>query len=529
MKGRVLIAAAVVAALSLTGGLATNAYAKVGLSWPTRCDALSCHVGPGVSPVVTLASNDGSTAVYNVSNGGEEWAVFRGSTRIAGQPGDTGEFSVPTGATYTVYAVNGYPGPLGVTVVSPDGTPVVSHLVVVTSGANGMISPGTLTVAHGSDLTCSITPDPGYHIAAVTVDSVPVGAVTSYTFDNVTADHTISATFAADVLVTYAITASAGAHGSISPAGVKNVVAGAAQTFDFTSSTGYHVSSVLVDGGAVVAADSYTFTNVRATHAIAVTFAANVYAIDVSAGLHGLASPAGSQNATFGSDVSFTFTADPGYHVADVLVDGDSVGALSSYTLADVREAHSISVTFAVNEAGTFSIAPTAGSAGAISPAEVQVVEAGEDITFTITPDAGSHIQTLAVDGVAVAVTSSYTFANVQADHTIAATFAKDPAPTTCSLSGNHASVKHGKSVKVSSVLRHAGVAGPAALKVRYEVKRPGSKSWILLSTRTTAASGATSYTYKLSKRGYYYFRVRFLGTGYYKASTSKTVKVKSK
>ena len=68
----------------------------------------------------------------------------------------------------------------------------------------------------GGDRTFTITADAHYHVADVTVDGVSIGAVTSYTFTNVTADHTIDATFAID---TFTLTATAGVHGAIDPAG----------------------------------------------------------------------------------------------------------------------------------------------------------------------------------------------------------------------------------------------------------------------------------------------------------------------
>ena len=68
----------------------------------------------------------------------------------------------------------------------------------------------------GSDRTITVTPATGYHVADVVVDGVSVGAVNGYTFTNVTADHTIAATFAID---TFTLTATAGAHGAIDPAG----------------------------------------------------------------------------------------------------------------------------------------------------------------------------------------------------------------------------------------------------------------------------------------------------------------------
>ena len=73
-----------------------------------------------------------------------------------------------------------------------------------------------MPVNYGANQTFSHHPGGHYHVADVLVDGVSVGAVTSYTFTNVTANHTIAASFAID---TFTITASAGANGSISPSG----------------------------------------------------------------------------------------------------------------------------------------------------------------------------------------------------------------------------------------------------------------------------------------------------------------------
>ena len=64
------------------------------------------------------------------------------------------------------------------------------------SGSGGSISPsGSSPVVYGSNASYSITPDPGQQIADVEVDGGSVGAVTSYTFTNVIANHTIVASF----------------------------------------------------------------------------------------------------------------------------------------------------------------------------------------------------------------------------------------------------------------------------------------------------------------------------------------------
>ena len=71
-----------------------------------------------------------------------------------------------------------------------------SHTIKATSGSNGSISPSGLTsVRDGSDQTFTIAPDKGYAVANVLVDGRSVGAVKSYTFKNVTKNHTIEAVF----------------------------------------------------------------------------------------------------------------------------------------------------------------------------------------------------------------------------------------------------------------------------------------------------------------------------------------------
>ena len=78
----------------------------------------------------------------------------------------------------------------------------------------------------------------------------------------------------------YTITATAGAHGSISPSGNVEVVEGSSQIFVITAEDGYEIESLTVDGKSVDAVTSYTFENVTAAHTIAVTFKLQYKIID---------------------------------------------------------------------------------------------------------------------------------------------------------------------------------------------------------------------------------------------------------
>ena len=74
----------------------------------------------------------------------------------------------------------------------------VYHTITASAGSNGTISPsGSFAVVHGSNQAFTITPDSGYLVQNVLVDGSSVGAVTSYTFTNVTGNHTITASMAA--------------------------------------------------------------------------------------------------------------------------------------------------------------------------------------------------------------------------------------------------------------------------------------------------------------------------------------------
>jgi len=76
------------------------------------------------------------------------------------------------------------------------------------------------------------------------------------------------------VTPTYTISASADAHGAISPAGQKAVTEGSGQTYTITPDQGYQVSNVLVDGVSLGSVTTYAFENVQADHTISVTFKA---------------------------------------------------------------------------------------------------------------------------------------------------------------------------------------------------------------------------------------------------------------
>lgn len=150
------------------------------------------------------------------------------------------------------------------------------------------------------------------------------------------------------------------------------------------------------------------------------------FTITASDGANGAISPSGSVVVNYGGSQTFTVTPNTGYHIADILVDGSSVGAASSHTFTNVQAAHTITASFAIN---TFTITVTQGANGVIAPGTTTVNYGGSQ-SFTITASTGYHTVDVTVDGSSVGAASSCTFSNVQAAHTISATFEPTPTPT---------------------------------------------------------------------------------------------------
>ncbi len=160
----------------------------------------------------------------------------------------------------------------------------------------------------------------------------------------------------------FAIISSAGAGGSINPNGGILYPSGINQPFKIKPYPNYHIANVLVDGvsnTAAISSGTHTFTNLTTSHTISATFAIDTYTISASAGPNGSISPIGNSTVNYGNNKAYTITPAPGYSVLDVIKDGVSLGAYSTYTFNDVRQNHTIRAIFAnLDSASAFVCSP---------------------------------------------------------------------------------------------------------------------------------------------------------------------------
>ncbi|MDD1729308.1 MAG: PKD domain-containing protein [Methanospirillum sp.] len=306
-----------------------------------------------------------------------------------------------------------------------------SYYINASAGGGGSISPnGLIQVIKGSNQTFNISSNLGMLIDDVTVDGESQGAVHSYTFPNVTSNHSIYASFRVNY-PSYFINATTGPGGNISPSGLVRVYKGNNQSFEITADTNYAIADILINNTTSLGPQDspfvYIFNSVLANQTITATFEEEKsYFINASAGGGGSISPNGLIQVSKSSNQTFNISSNLGMLIDDVTVDGESQGAVHSYTFPDVTSNHSIYASFRVNYP-SYIITATAGTGGSISPSGFVRVYKGNNQSFEITADTNYAIADILINNTTSLGPQDspyvYTFNSVLANQTITATF----------------------------------------------------------------------------------------------------------
>ncbi|MCG8701953.1 MAG: DUF1593 domain-containing protein, partial [Bacteroidales bacterium] len=331
------------------------------------------------------------------------------------------------------------------------GCNVAQFTIAASAGQGGKITPnGNVKVNKGDDKTFTITANAGYEIADVTVNGTSIGAQASYTFTNVSSDQSISATFKVSNVVTYTITATAGANGSITPSGAVAVQEGKNQKFTISAAAGYKVKDVLVDNASVGAVSSYTFSNVTADHSISATFEKTttptgpIVVTDVTSNCN-KAKKAVNQISFTVSKKHNKVKVNQGKVIKDgggkyrIQHVGAKFGSVVNYKITVLKKKKvvakkTVKVTTISSCDPTqkeYTITATAGANGTITPSGAVKVKEGANRTFSIKAAAGYKVDDVLVDNASVGAVGTYTFTNVTKNHSIKATFVKSGGPVT--------------------------------------------------------------------------------------------------
>jgi len=306
----------------------------------------------------------------------------------------------------------------------PLATGAVTHTVSPSAGSNGSISPAAqVSVAEGSTVQLTITPNTGY---SASVGGTCGGTLTGTTYatNAITADCTVIASFSA-VPITYTVTPSAGTNGSISPAAPGTVTKGSTTQFTVTPNAGYTANVGGTCGGSLTGT-TYTTVAINANCTVIAAFSAVVvtHTVTPSAGSNGSISPSSLATVVDGSTAQFTITPNAGYSAS---VGGGCGGTLTGTTFKTnaVSADCTVAATFS-KVTVTYTVTPSTGSNGSISPAAPIMVSEGSTTQFTVTPSAGYIASVGGTCGGNLSL-KLYTTNAVTADCTVAATFSKVP------------------------------------------------------------------------------------------------------
>ena len=153
-----------------------------------------------------------------------------------------------------------------------------------------------------------------------------------------------------------------------------------------------------------------------------------------------------------------------------------------------------------------YTITASAGAGGTIAPSGAVSVNAGDNQTFNITPDAGFEIDEILVDGAPVATAPSFDFINVQADATIAVSFSAIPPFQVCIASGNNALTALGRNfigdpvTAPPTVPEFTRTNGSAFLGYNGAIAgtAPGSSEELLFQKEIFGGAGGSNFTYDI-------------------------------
>jgi hypothetical protein len=254
--------------------------------------------------------------------------------------------------------------------------PTAIHNISVITGLNGIMSCDPNPVNDGESSTCTVTPTVGYSVDMFTVDGIPVTLPgNTYVFNNATAGHTVNVTFKIN---TYAITATAGANGTIS-CSPNPINHGESATCTVIPAVGYRVDAFTVDESLVTLMNNqYVFTNVTAAHTANVSFTILTYPITARSGQNGTISCSPNPVA-YGGSSTCTITPAAGYSVNSFTIDGSATMLPGSqYILNTVIADHLVNVTFHPTPRVTVKASTSTAKEAGATAGNYRIIQTGD-------------------------------------------------------------------------------------------------------------------------------------------------------
>ncbi len=239
----------------------------------------------------------------------------------------------------------------------------VYQITATVSGAGSIGQELVVSAEHGQNIRYSLVPAEGYILIGVMVDGEPYSEFTEnggeYEFVNVQKSHTIDVTFKRDqYIITFEVNGSGHIEVSntsthehlltITSSRTYAVDYETSLTYLFFSDEGFELSILRVDGSLISGVYEYGHTSIKADHSVSATFTLKTYTLSVSYDGKGFVNQPAILVKNHGDAIVYNFTPSNGYKVANVSVNGTFIGAVNSYSIANITSDYVIRVVFEI-------------------------------------------------------------------------------------------------------------------------------------------------------------------------------------
>ncbi len=295
------------------------------------------------------------------------------------------------------------------------------NVSVAADPAEGGTVTGGGAVTQGGSVTLTAIPNSNYSFEGWIRDGQKVSSSTNYTINNIQSSIGVTAKFERRY-VTVNLERNNDDGGKVSGGG--KIKYGDSTTITAKANDGYVFTGWKEDGKIISKDASYKLKDLKEDRKIKGMFERTSHTITL------YASPAEggkvSGGGTFAINQGTTVSATPnsGYAFVGWEVNGQIVNRNATVKIDKLEEDYKCTAIFIKTGVTTFEIsAGVATTGGSISPSGKRTVAQGQNITYKIVPKSGYAILAVAVDGQQVGPVNTYTFQNVQDNHTIAAAF----------------------------------------------------------------------------------------------------------
>jgi len=273
---------------------------------------------------------------------------------------------------------------------------------------------------HGSSKTYNFIPTIGYKIKKVYVDSISIGDVNTYTFDNITRDHTIHVEFQK---IQFNVSILPYENGKITPKSDFMADYGSNIEFVITPDNGYDIAYIKVNSNTVETTTKLTINNITENTAIEVKFL-RVYTITSTSNAFGSVTP--SCDVFEGETLNYVISPNEGYRVKNVKIDNQDMGAITSFCFNEISSSHNIEVEFAPIE---YKINVYIKGEGNIECNDaLENIAHGDNRTLLINPKNGWKLSSVYVNNLNTnTIDNQIVLENIQEDYIIEVIFEKEP------------------------------------------------------------------------------------------------------